>query len=75
MQNITAGFIGLGLIGGSIARRSKKRAPSTVIMAYMRTAGNAAYCQAGTALWISFWTESENLCGNATLSSVHTGRV
>ena len=37
MQNITAGFIGLGLIGGSIARALKKRAPSTVIMAYMRT--------------------------------------
>lgn len=37
MQNITAGFIGLGLIGGSIARALKKRSPSTTVMAYMRT--------------------------------------
>lgn len=36
-QHLTAGFIGLGLIGGSIARALKKRAPSTTVMAYMRS--------------------------------------
>ena len=36
-QHLTAGFIGLGLIGGSIARALKKQAPSTTVMAYMRS--------------------------------------
>ena len=30
-QHLTAGFIGLGLIGGSIARALKKQAPSTTV--------------------------------------------
>lgn len=37
MRTITAGFIGLGLIGGSIARALKKHSPTVTIMAYMRT--------------------------------------
>lgn len=37
MQLQTIGFIGLGLIGGSIARKIKQVHPNTVIMAYMRT--------------------------------------
>ena len=37
MKLKTIGFIGLGLIGGSIARRIKQVHPDTVIMAYMRT--------------------------------------
>ena len=37
MKLNTIGFIGLGLIGGSIARRIKQVHPDTVIMAYMRT--------------------------------------
>lgn len=37
MKNLTAGFIGLGLIGGSIARGLKRSAPDTTVMAYMRT--------------------------------------
>ena len=31
------GFIGLGLIGGSIAKRLKKVRPDLTVMAYMRT--------------------------------------
>ena len=37
MKLKTIGFIGLGLIGGSIARRIKQVHPDTIIMAYMRT--------------------------------------
>lgn len=37
MKDFTAGFIGLGLIGGSIAKGLKRGAPSTKIMAYMRS--------------------------------------
>ncbi len=37
MKNLTAGFIGFGLIGGSIARGLKRSAPDTTVMAYMRT--------------------------------------
>lgn len=37
MTDSVIGFIGLGLIGGSIARRLKKVRPQLTIMAYMRT--------------------------------------
>lgn len=37
MKNLTVGFIGFGLIGGSIARGLKRSAPDTTVMAYMRT--------------------------------------
>ena len=37
INHLTAGFIGLGLIGGSIARGLKRSAPDIQIMAYMRT--------------------------------------
>ena len=37
INHLTAGFIGLGLIGGSIARGLKRNAPDIQIMAYMRT--------------------------------------
>ena len=37
MTDSVIGFIGLGLIGGSIARRLKKVRPDLTIMAYMRT--------------------------------------
>ena len=37
MSELTLGFIGLGLIGGSIARGMKRARPGTKIMAYMRT--------------------------------------
>ena len=37
MTDSTIGFIGLGLIGGSIARAIKRRQPQVRIMAYMRT--------------------------------------
>ncbi|MEG2732544.1 MAG: prephenate dehydrogenase [Clostridium sp.] len=37
MQDLTVGFIGLGLIGGSIARGLKRSVPHITIMAYMRT--------------------------------------
>ena len=37
MKDSTFGFIGLGLIGGSIARGIKRADPSVKIMAYMRT--------------------------------------
>ncbi|WP_124067938.1 prephenate dehydrogenase [Clostridium sp. E02] len=37
MNDAVIAFIGLGLIGGSIARGIKREAPDTKIMAYMRT--------------------------------------
>ena len=37
IKHLTVGFIGLGLIGGSIARGLKRSAPEIRIMAYMRT--------------------------------------
>lgn len=37
MTDSTIGFIGLGLIGGSIARGLKREYPDVTIMAYMRT--------------------------------------
>lgn len=37
MTDSTIAFIGLGLIGGSIARGIKREKPDTKIMAYMRT--------------------------------------
>ena len=37
MKDTTFGFIGLGLIGGSIARGIKRACPDARIMAYMRT--------------------------------------
>ena len=37
MTDFTAGFIGLGLIGGSIAKGLKRGSPSIRIMAYMRS--------------------------------------
>lgn len=37
MSDSIVGFIGFGLIGGSIARGLKRADPNTRIMAYMRT--------------------------------------
>lgn len=37
MTDSTLGFIGLGLIGGSIARGIKRARPDIKIMAYMRS--------------------------------------
>ncbi len=38
MRNLTIGFIGLGLIGGSVARSFRKAYPDFTLMAYSRTA-------------------------------------
>lgn len=43
MSDITAGFIGLGLIGGSIARAIKHFYPSARIIAHTRTRATAEY--------------------------------
>lgn len=37
MSKLTAAFIGLGLIGGSIAKGLKRKDPNVTVMAYMRT--------------------------------------
>ena len=42
MGSLTVGFIGLGLIGGSVARALKKADPDTVVMAYDRDAESLA---------------------------------
>lgn len=46
MKESTIGFIGLGLIGGSIARGLKRADQSTKIMAYMRTRRNLEQAKA-----------------------------
>ncbi len=38
MRNLTIGFIGLGLIGGSVARSLRKKYPEFTMMAYSRSA-------------------------------------
>lgn len=42
MRNLTIGFIGLGLIGGSVARAIRKMHPDFRIMAYSRSASTTA---------------------------------
>ncbi len=37
MRNLTIGFIGLGLIGGSVARSIRKKYPACTLMAYSRS--------------------------------------
>ena len=37
MNESVIGFIGLGLIGGSLARALKKHKPDLTVMAYMRS--------------------------------------
>ena len=37
MENLTVGFIGFGLIGGSIAKALRKSHPDCRIMAYSRS--------------------------------------
>ena len=46
MKDTTFGFIGLGLIGGSIAKGIKRACPYARIMAYMRTRAKLEQAQA-----------------------------
>lgn len=46
MKDQTLGFIGFGLIGGSIAKGIRRRYPDTKIMAYMRTRAKLEQAQA-----------------------------
>ena len=46
MKDTTFGFIGLGLIGGSIAKGIKRACPDARIMAYMRTRAKLEQAQA-----------------------------
>ena len=47
MKDTTFGFIGLGLIGGSIARGIKRACPTARIMAYMSTRGTLEQVKEG----------------------------
>lgn len=46
MKESVIGFIGLGLIGGSLARALKKASPELTVMAYMRSADKLRQAQA-----------------------------
>ena len=66
-QHLTAGFIGLGLIGGSIARALKKQAPSTTVMAYMRSRDRLLKAQEDGAVDIILEGVGEHASDSATL--------
>ena len=56
MNESVIGFIGLGLIGGSLARALKKHKPDLTVMAYMRSRDRLEKGPRGRGWWTSSWT-------------------
>ncbi len=75
MKDTTFGFIGLGLIGGSIARGIKRACPDARIMAYMRTRAKLEQAQADGIVDVILDGIGEPLRECDIIFLMHSGRV